>query len=210
MFSGRRERGQCQRTNTHSEGIRGSAPRGASGRAHPPAMATEGSSLPLADSYADFTTRRLESSCRERELKSHFHSPATQQAPVPPRAPLTPHRRLGSRWRHLLLRVGVSGNANPDCVSSLGWSAFGGSVACGWWKQRPCVSHELHPACGRKRGLLFISKKLQPPCILSQYFLATFQMRVTRGLEGHRSTRILADFTRGDLKTVLKPVSVRG
>lgn len=51
-----------------------------------PAMATEGSLLPLADSYTDFRIRRLKSNCRERTevtlpLSSHSTGHNRPQAP---------------------------------------------------------------------------------------------------------------------------------
>lgn len=51
-----------------------------------PAMVTEGSLLPLADSYADFTIRRLKSNCREN--RSHtstllsLHRPQSSTGPT--------------------------------------------------------------------------------------------------------------------------------
>lgn len=81
LFSGRREQGRCKHTQTPTENFPkdtssrlcyqqenkvrfSSAPRlGGEGS---PAMATEGSLLPLADGYTDFTIRCLKSNCRER------------------------------------------------------------------------------------------------------------------------------------------------
>lgn len=62
-----------------------------------PAMATEASLLPLADSYTDFTIRRLKPNCLRRENRSHtstllsLHRP--QSSPGPHRDGLSSQRR---------------------------------------------------------------------------------------------------------------------
>lgn len=59
-----------------------------------PAMVTEASSLPLADTYADLRIRRLRSNCRERtEVTLPVCSHSTGHNP--PQAPLGMHRHQG-------------------------------------------------------------------------------------------------------------------